>query len=201
MRVLRVWLYLFVYIDGRVESPGLIWFCKSCASTLTQYFPDFVMSLYKSLHNAVRFATERPCLPSAPRPKLSAAILARCTRAVRAVRQAWASTSGEFGQSLRGSALGLPVDSGGYAQFCVFATCCFTKTPITRNKIAKNRRSGTITDKLSNHSRRPGHPFLRLRVVHAIRHGRRGRLAPRAPPLPAPMFDIPDLSTDLAARP
>jgi hypothetical protein len=103
-------LYLFVYIDGRVESPGLIWFCKSCASTLTQYFPDFVISLYKSLHNAVRFATERPCLPSAPRPKLSAAILARCTRAVRAVRQAWASTSGEFGQSLRGSALGLPVD-------------------------------------------------------------------------------------------
>ena len=94
MRVLRVWLYLFVYIDGRVESPGLIWFCKSCASTLTQYFPDFVISLYKSLHNAVRFATERPCLPSAPRPKLSAAILARCTRAVREVRQAWASTSG-----------------------------------------------------------------------------------------------------------
>ena len=57
-------------------------FCKQRASTLTQYFSGFVALLYKLLHNDVRFATERPCLPSAPPPKLSAAILARRMQAV-----------------------------------------------------------------------------------------------------------------------
>ena len=72
-----------------------------------------------------------------------------------------------------------------------------TKTPITRNKIAKNRRSGTITDKLSNHraaqatlpetTRRPRHPTV---GAAGLRQERRH--------CPRPCFDIPDLSTDLA---